>query len=131
MNERLLALRKHLGLTQAKLGERLNLKSNTITALEKGARLISDRTIADICREFNVNEAWLRNGEGPMFRPAKNIDNVIAEQAAKYIKSDNIPAKVIVAQLASLTPEQLELVYNFWVTTAKKIAAEIEKEQNK
>lgn len=131
MNERLLELRKKLGLSQAQFGAKLNVRSNTITNYEKGYRSINDRTVADICREFNVSEAWLRDGKGPMFRPPKGIDNIIAEQAAKHIKSDSIPAKVIIAELASLSPEELESVYNFWVNVVKKVAAEIEKEQNK
>lgn len=131
MNKRLLELRKKLGLSQAQFGSKVQLKGNTVSDLEKGKNKISDRVIADICREFNVSEAWLREGKGPMFRPLKNIDNIIAEQAAKHIKSDSIPAKVIIAELASLSPEELESVYNFWVNVIKKVAAEIEKEQNK
>lgn len=131
MNERLLKLRKILGLSQAQFGSKVQLKGNTVSDLEKGKNKISDRVAADICREFNVSEAWLREGKGPMFRPVKGIDNIIAEQAAKHIKSDSIPAKVIIAEMASLSPEELESVYNFWVNVVKKVAAEIEKEQNK
>lgn len=131
MKERLVELRKRLGLNQSAFGAKINLKQTTISELEKGKNKISDRIVADICREFNVSEAWLREGKGPMFRPAKGIDNIIAEQAAKHIKSDSIPAKVIIAQMASLSPEELESVYNFWVNVVKKVAAEIEKEQNK
>lgn len=131
MNERFLELRKHLKLSQTDFGYKIGLKQTSVSELEKGKNKISDRVITDICREFNVSEAWLREGKGPMFRPAKGIDNIIAEQAAKHIKSDSIPAKVIIAELASLSPEELESVYNFWVNVVKKVAAEIEKEQNK
>lgn len=70
MNERIKTLRASLGLTQAAFGKRLNLSQNFVWMLERGDRLPSDRTIADICREFGVREAWLRDGDGGMFSDA-------------------------------------------------------------
>lgn len=96
MNQRLLELRKTLGLTQAQFGEKLNLKNNTITNLEKGVRPLTDRVVTDICREYNVNEQWLRQGIGPMFRPRKTDESALAEEAALLIKS-NDPIRIKVA----------------------------------
>lgn len=71
MNERILAIRKKLGLTQKEFGMHIGgLSQNYIWMIEKGDRVPSDRTISDICREFNVSEAWLRTGEGEMFQPS-------------------------------------------------------------
>lgn len=68
MNERISILRKQTGLTQEEFGARIGgLSKNYIWMLEKGERTPSDRTVMDICREFNVNEDWLRNGTEPMF----------------------------------------------------------------
>ena len=67
MNERLALLREILGLTTRKFGEKLNITGGAVTNMEKGTRNITDRTISDICREFNVNEEWLRNGKGDVF----------------------------------------------------------------
>lgn len=58
MNERLALLREILGLTTRKFGEKLNITGGAVTNMEKGTRNITDRTISDICREFNVNEEW-------------------------------------------------------------------------
>ena len=69
IGERVRKLRKTLDLTQREFGERINLKSNSVALIE-GGRNTSDQTIASICREFNVNETWLRTGEGEMFIPA-------------------------------------------------------------
>ena len=68
MNERISLIRKEAGLTQEEFGTRIgNLSRNYIWMIEKGDRTPSDRTISDICREFNVSEEWLRTGEGEMF----------------------------------------------------------------
>lgn len=65
MNNRIALIRKGAGLTQEEFGARIGgLSKNYIWMLEKGDRTPSDRTIADICREFNVSEVWLRTGNG-------------------------------------------------------------------
>lgn len=67
MNERIRKVRKALDLTQQEFAERIGMKRNSIALIENG-RNTSDQTIFAICREFNVNEQWLRTGEGEMFR---------------------------------------------------------------
>lgn len=68
MNERLKDLRNSLSLSQEEFGERVGIKSRAhISLLENGTRNLTDRVISDICREFNVNEDWLRYGQGGMF----------------------------------------------------------------
>ena len=68
MHDRVLVLRKSLNLTQAEFAQKINLSRSAIANIEQGLRPITERTLADICREFDVNEDWLRNGNGPMFR---------------------------------------------------------------
>ena len=67
MNERIKELRIALNLTQDAFAKRLGVKRNTIGNYETGNRIPSDQSIFSICREFNVNEEWLRNGTGEMF----------------------------------------------------------------
>jgi len=68
MNSRFKQIRTSLGLTQAEFGSKINLKKPTISELENGKRPLSDRVIADVCREFNVSEEWLKTGDGDMFK---------------------------------------------------------------
>lgn len=68
MNGRIKTLRKELGLTQEKFAERLHMKRNTIANYEIGRNEPIDAVVTLICKEFNVNEQWLRTGEGEMFR---------------------------------------------------------------
>ena len=67
MNERIKILRKQLGLTLEKFGERLGVGKTAINKLEKGENNVTDQMIKSICREFDVNEEWLRSGKGDMF----------------------------------------------------------------
>lgn len=67
MNERLRKLRKALNMSQTAFGKRVGLKQSTITGYETGKRIPLDSVILLICKEFNVNEEWLRSGKGEMF----------------------------------------------------------------
>ena len=67
MNERIKILRKQLGLTLEKFGERLGVGKTAINKLEKGENNVTDQMFKAICREFDVNEDWLRSGKGDMF----------------------------------------------------------------
>lgn len=69
MNERIKELRKILGLTQTAFASSIGLTGAAITRIEKGDRNPSNQALLGICREFNVNEAWLRTGVGDMFNP--------------------------------------------------------------
>lgn len=76
MKDRLKLLRKELGMTQEKFAERLNIKRNTLANYEIGRNVPIDAVIALICKEYNVNEKWLRTGEGEMFRQLLPTDEV-------------------------------------------------------
>lgn len=68
MNKRIEEVRKSAKLTQDEFAKRLGMSRSFINQVAVGKREVSDRTISDICREFNVNETWLREGEGEMYR---------------------------------------------------------------
>lgn len=76
---RIKKIRQSVWKTQQELADDLNLKRNTIATYEMGKSEPSDRTIADICRLYNVNEDWLRTGEGNMFielAPDEELENI-------------------------------------------------------
>ena len=89
----------------------INVTPAYISKLGKQPESIpSDRTISDICREFNVDEHWLRTGEGEMFRPKTRNEELLefAVRAAESPSSD-IKAKLLHV-MAKLTEEQWELL---------------------
>ncbi len=76
MKERIRQLRKELGLNQTDFGERIGVKQGSVAGYESGARTPIDAVITSICREFDVNEDWLRNGNGEMFKERSPSDEV-------------------------------------------------------
>ena len=66
MNERIKEIRKELGLTQQAFADKIGVKRNTVALYELGESGISDSVIKLICKEFHINETWLRTGEGEM-----------------------------------------------------------------
>lgn len=78
MDERLKKLRKVLDLTQHEFAARIGVKQNTIATYEMGkGRVPSSQTLKSICREFNVNEEWLRDGTGKMFTESDCIEQLL------------------------------------------------------
>lgn len=84
MNERLKIVRKSLNLTQQQFADRLNTSRNNIAGYESGTRLPSSSAISLICREFNVNETWLRTGEGEMFI-SRGRSEAIAQEVNRFM----------------------------------------------
>lgn len=75
---RIKELRKKLGLTQADFGEKIGLKPTAIGQMESGARNVTERSIILICEKYNVNDTWLRTGNGNMFEESLPDDEVAA-----------------------------------------------------
>ncbi len=84
MNERIKEIRLKLGYTQEKFGEKIGSARNTIANYESGNRCPSDAIIKSICREFNVNELWLRTGQGEMFRTADDDFDILAGKISMH-----------------------------------------------
>lgn len=96
MNERIKQLRKELGLTLEKFGERIGLRKSSLSQIENGVHGVTEQLIKSICREFNANENWLRTGEGEMF-VQKTLDDEIASfiQTIQLEKDDSFKKKFI------------------------------------
>ena len=78
MNERIAIIRKKEGMTQEAFAKEMGISKNYMNLIENNKKNPGDRLISDICRRFNVNEEWLRTGEGEMFNPVPNDDDVSA-----------------------------------------------------
>lgn len=70
INERIKEVRRELGLTQAKFAKAIGLKTGTVGMYDSNARNVTEQSIMLICKQFNVREEWLRDGDGPMFGTA-------------------------------------------------------------
>lgn len=105
VNERIKQLRKRLKLTQTEFGEQIGVKGNTITGYEKGIRNPTDAIILSICREFNVDEEWLRTGEGEMFVIQSNEEEIAAFLGAVLAEEGETYKKQLILALANLSDE--------------------------
>lgn len=123
MKERINYLIEKLDITKSKFAERLNISQAFVSQISSGVREPSDRTITDICREFGVNEVWLRTGKGDPFRQESRSEQIMrfATQTAKG--SDEFK-KALVSMLAKLEPEDWEALGKI----ADKLLEEYKKE---
>lgn len=78
MKDRIKQIRKTVGLNQSDFGKQIGVKGNTIGNYEIGLRTPSDAVLLSICREFGVNEQWLRTGEGEMFVEMSRDEEIAA-----------------------------------------------------
>ncbi|MGN0706620.1 MAG: helix-turn-helix domain-containing protein [Faecalibacterium sp.] len=110
IGERIRRLRRSLDLTQKEFGEKINLKPNSIALIE-GGRNTSDQTIFAICREFGVNEEWIRTGNGEMFIPAAT-----SELDALAIRYPNMTHEsyVFIEKLVNLPKEHQDIIMGFF-----------------
>lgn len=110
MKDRIKKIRKELDLTQQKFADVLGVKRNTVGQWECGVNPLTDQTIFSICREFNINENWLRTGEGDMFiKPSRNEEMARLTKMLLNEEEDSFKNRLI-SVLANLTEEQWELL---------------------
>ena len=76
--DRIKKLRKELDCTLERFGKPLGVGKTAISKIEKGENNLTEQMLLSICREFNVNQEWLRTGEGEMFIPVPEEDEVAA-----------------------------------------------------
>lgn len=81
MYSRVKQIRKVLGLSQESFGGTLGVTKTAICGIEAGRRGLTEQMAKSICREFNVNYEWLKNGEGEMFDalPETLVDELVDE----------------------------------------------------
>ncbi len=108
MNGRIKELRKKLGLTLEKFGERLGVKKAAVSKWENGDN-ITDQMFKSICREFNVSEEWLRTGGGEMF--VSNTGNELDALVKKYNLSHGV--YIFIEKLVNSQPETQNAIVEF------------------
>lgn len=110
MKDRIKTIRKQNKMTQVEFGEKIGVKGNTITNYENGLRTPSDAVIFSICREFNINENWLRTGEGDMSIP-KTRNQQLSEFFNDVMEDvDNSYRKRFIEALSKLSLEEWKVV---------------------
>ena len=119
MNERIKQLRKVLDLTQQEFADRIGMKRNSIANYEIGRNTPIDAVIVSICREFNVNENWLRTGEGEMF--CKLETNDIVAKATRLLGEKDPMFEAFVETYSTLSPSDRKVLMDFDVNLVKSL----------
>lgn len=109
-------------ITQQEIADKLGLSQNFIWQIENGDRTPSDRTISDICREFGVNEVWLRTGDGEPFQEETRQEQIM-RFAAQTVKGSGEFRKAFVSMLAKMDADDWENLGKLFA----KLSDEIEK----
>ena len=114
MKNRIKQIRKHYNLNQEDFGKRIGAKQSTVTAYECGNRVPMDVTITSICREFGVNEEWLRTGKGEMFLPKSRGQEIgeIVKAAAQH--DPETAAKFFSSLFEEMSDAEIVLMYEIF-----------------
>lgn len=90
--ERVLEIRKVLGLTMDKFGEKLGVQKSAISKIEKDRVNLSDQMVKLICREYNVNYDWLMDGEGEMF---SDLPQTVLDELCSQYELDDLDRFIV------------------------------------
>ncbi|CAM3748934.1 DNA-binding helix-turn-helix protein [[Clostridium] scindens ATCC 35704] len=104
-NERVKEVRKTLGLTLEKFGDRLGIKKAAVSKIEKGENSLTDANIKSICREFSVDYMWLTTGEGEMF---VETDDDFFERIDRIMAGENETRKNMIKMLLYASDDDIE-----------------------
>lgn len=115
--ERVNEVRKSLGLTLEKFGERLGVTKTTISRIEKGVNNLTDQMAISICREYNVNYDYLMYGEGEVFDDLPQT--IVDELCAQYDLNDF--DKALVEMYVSLPAGSRERIKEYMKQLVKKV----------
>ena len=112
MNERIKELRKTLGLTLEKFGERVGVKKSALSLVENGKNNVSEQLFFSICREFNVNDDWLRTGEGEMFNQSDE-DEELAAIVGRVLAGEDEFRKALYRQIGTCDQKYIDMLKEF------------------
>lgn len=121
LSDRIKYLIDVLGIKRTTFADRLNVSQPFVSQLCSGISRPSDRTISDICREFNVSETWLRTGEGEMFRPLDRRE----EMARFWEEVSGAPLDDIRVRLVDVLSRLTKEDWDFIEGRARELVAEV------
>lgn len=111
--ENIRLLRKTKGLSQTEFAKRIYVSRDVISNIELQRVEPTDLIISAICNEFDINEEWLRTGNGEMFKPISVEDTIIDAFGKLMSQDDNSFAKQFVSALAQLGPDEWAMIEKF------------------
>lgn len=117
MNERIKQIRAATGLNQRDFSQKAKIGHSTLAMFETGQRTPKDIHIAQICQAFNVNETWLRTGEGDMFT---ETDSTILSQLSDEYGLDSFE-KIMIEGFLKLKPDERKVIKSYVRNLMEKV----------
>lgn len=110
MKKRIKLIRQNAGLTQQEFAKRIGVSRNTIATYETSGRNPIDAIVPAMCREFNVNEEWLRTGIGEMYLDS-NPDVELSKWFGQLLREDSDSfKKQLILKLSKMTDAEWKLL---------------------
>ena len=129
MKDRMKKIRKSFSMTQQEFADKLSMSRNFIAQIEMGNKVPSERTIKDICREFNINEEWLLTGAGGDENMSLPQEDEEAAYVSELLEEDNDFYDLIKAIMKTYT-ESGEKEKTILKTFARNLKNNLKKDQD-
>lgn len=110
MKDRIKEIRTSVNKSQTEFAKTISVSRSAICKMESGENYPSEQTISLICKEFNVNEEWLRTGEGEMFNELDMENELMAWAGRVLSEKDDSFKKRFVKMLMSLDEDEWEFL---------------------
>lgn len=127
LRTKLLKERDNKKYTQKDFADRLGLSENFVWQIEKGDRIPSDRTIADICRIFGVNRVWLETGVGDPFQPKDKREELKAV-FADVLSGRPSEKNAFIEAVAQLPDDVFPVLVKSWIAAAEEMKQKLKSE---
>ena len=113
MKDRIKLIRQNAGMTQQEFAKQIGVSRNTIATYETSVRIPIDAIVLSICREFNINETWLRTGEGNMYME-ENPDFMLSKWFGEILREESSSFnKQLILALSQMSVRDWSLLLNF------------------
>jgi transcriptional regulator with XRE-family HTH domain len=103
-------------MTQLNFANAINISQSNLSRIEKGIQPLTDRIIHDICREFKINEEWLRTGKGEMLKRDDFFYDL-----GYYTQDASALDKAIIIELLKLNAKEKETILKYWKNVINKL----------
>lgn len=108
--ERFKEIRTFLEMKQGDFAKEIKLTQGHVSDIENKRKGVSDRVIEIICLKFNINETWLRTGEGEMYQHTDTDDY---SEISTLIGEKDPKAKQAIIDYWKLSEDDKKLFWQF------------------
>ena len=115
VNKRIKIIRKYYNLSQEKFGERIGVQKSQISRIETGKNSATSQVCLSVCREFNINQDWLKYGKDEMLA-SDSVDELISNYHLDAFGAS------LVREYLRLSDDHRRTVEDFFYNVAKNIS---------